>query len=255
MSRYPRGVRHQHDGDRLVQHSDAGHANGRLRHGIPGWQRTAGGRPLRQHGVPFGGGSDRISNGTTLPTVKVLVQGLKLPVYGADGSYIGDQFSSNPAWMLLDVLRRAGWSLTEIDVASFAAAAAYCDETDRRAGPLRQPDSVAEIPVQPGLADAEGAGDLVRGVRNSSRLMLTYGANGALQLRVENSLALEMPAKPAWSNSTQPLEGGWPSYEFGDGGNGFSGIMRRPTGEPSFRCLPRSIADTPNLLTVEFQDP
>ena len=71
---------------------------------------------------------NRINNGTTLPKITVLVQGLKLPVYGADGSYISEQFSSNTAWVLLDVLRRAGWSLAEIDVTSFAAAAAYCDE-------------------------------------------------------------------------------------------------------------------------------
>ena len=64
-----------------------------------------------------------INNGTGLPTVALLVQGLKLPVYGADGSYSGDRFSNNPAWILLDILRRAGWSLPEIDVASFASAA------------------------------------------------------------------------------------------------------------------------------------
>src|ERR1035437_7570404 len=69
-----------------------------------------------------------ISNGTSLPKVTVLVQGLKLPVYEGDGSYGGEQFSGNPAWVLLDILRRAGWSLAEIDVSSFAAAAAYCDE-------------------------------------------------------------------------------------------------------------------------------
>ena len=89
------------------------------------------------------------------------------------------------------------------------------------------------------LQKRKSAGDLVRGVRNSARLLLTYGANGALQLRVENSLALEMPAKPAWSNSTEPLDGGWPSYEFGDGSNGFSGILRKANGEPSFRVYSR----------------
>ena len=197
---------------------------------------------------------NRINNGTTLPKVKVLVQGLKLPVYGADGSYISDQFSSNPAWVLLDILRRAGWSLTEIDVASFAAAAAYCDEQiaalDLYGNAIQLPRFQCNLVLQTRRA----AGDLVRGVRNSARLLLTYGANGALQLRVENSLALEMPAKPAWSNSTSQLEGGWPSYEFGDGSNGFSGIMRKASGEPSFRVYTRGIADTPNLLTVEFQD-
>jgi hypothetical protein len=197
---------------------------------------------------------NRINNGTDLPKVTVLLEGLKLPVYGADGSYISDQFTSNTAWVLLDILRRAGWSLTEIDVTSFAVAAAYCDEEiaalDLYGNAIQLPRFQCNLVLQTRRA----AGDLVRGVRNSSRLMLTYGANGALELRVENSLALEMPAKPGWSNAAEPLNGGWPSYEFGDGSTGISGLMRKPSGEPSFRVYARSIANTPNLFTVEFQD-
>src|SRR5260370_35420776 len=108
---------------------------------------------------------NRISNGTTLPKVTVLVQGLKLPVYGADGSHISDQFSGNTAWVLLDVLRRAGWSLAEIDVASFAAAAAYCDEPipalDLACNAVTFPRPLANLVLQTRRA----AGDLVRGVR------------------------------------------------------------------------------------------
>ena len=48
---------------------------------------------------------NQINNGTSLPSVKVLVKGLMVPVYAADGTYMSDQFSSNPAWILLDVLR------------------------------------------------------------------------------------------------------------------------------------------------------
>ena len=86
---------------------------------------------------------NQLNNGTSLPSVEVLVQGLLVPVYGADGTYISDQFSNNPAWILLDVLRRSGWSEAEIDVTSFAAAAAYCDEgiaaTDINGNPITLP--------------------------------------------------------------------------------------------------------------------
>ena len=95
---------------------------------------------------------------------------------------------------------------------------------------------------------------MARGIRTSARLLLTYGPGGLLQLRPENTLALEAPTKPPWSNSSQPLAGGWPSYEFGDGSNGISGILRRASGEPSVRVYSRSMADTPNQLSVEFQD-
>ena len=159
---------------------------------------------------------NRINNGTSLPKVTVLVQGLKLPVYGEDGSYSGEQFSNNPAWILLDILRRAGWSLSEIDVASFASAAAYCDEPIDAMDLYGNTIQVARFQCNVVFQKRKSAGDLVRGIRNSARMLLTYGTNGALQLRVENAVALEMPAKPVWSNSREPLEGGWPSYEFGD---------------------------------------
>jgi len=42
-------------------------------------------------------------------------QGLKVPIYALNGTYASDQFSSNPAWILLDVLRRSGWAASEID--------------------------------------------------------------------------------------------------------------------------------------------
>ncbi len=197
---------------------------------------------------------NRINNGETLPQVAVLAQGLKLPVYAVDGTYGGEVFSSNPAWVLLDVLRRAGWGLTEIDLTSFAAAAAYCDEEIAALDLYGNAITLPRFQCNLALQKRKSAGDLVRGVRNAARLLLTYGANGALQCHVQNSMALEMPAKPGWSNALEPCNGGWPSYEFGDGSNGYSGIARKANGEPSLRLYSRSMADTPNRFSVEFQD-
>jgi hypothetical protein len=197
---------------------------------------------------------NQLNNGNSLPTVKVLAQGLKVPVYATDGTYLNDQFSSNPAWILLDVLRRSGWAASEIDTPSFAVAAAYCDEpinsTDLNGNPITLPRFQCNLVLQ----NRRSGGDVVRGVRNAARLYLTYGPGGVLQLNVENTAALQQPAKPVCSNSTQPLDGGWPSYEFGDGSSGLSGILRRQNGEPSVTVTSRSIADTPNRLSVEFQD-
>lgn len=197
---------------------------------------------------------NRLNDGTSLPRVKVLAQGLKLPTYAPDGSPEGEVFSANPAWILLDVLRRMGWSPAEIDVASFAAAAEYCDEeidaADLNGNPIRLPRFECNFVLQ----NRRSAGDLARGVRNSARLLLTYGVDGRIAARIENAIAAEIPAKLAWSNSTEPLDGGWPSYEFGDGSNGIAGILRRANGEPSVRVYSRSNAATPNRYSVEFQD-
>jgi hypothetical protein len=190
----------------------------------------------------------------SLPTVEVLIQGLQIPVYGSDGSYLSTQFSSNPAWILLDLLRRSGWAASEIDISSFAAAAAYCDQqinsTDLNGNPIQIPRFQCNLVLQ----NKRSGGDVVRGIRNTARLYLTYGPGGVLQLQVENTIALQQPTKPANSNSTVPLNGGWPSYEFGDGSSGFSGILRLATGDPSVTLTSRNIADTPNSYSVEFQD-
>jgi hypothetical protein len=197
---------------------------------------------------------NQLNNGNSLPSVQVLVQGLIVPVYAADGTFLSDQFSSNPAWILLDVLRRSGWKAAEIDLASFAAAAACCDEqiqsTDLNGNPIAIPRFQCNVVLQ----KRKSAGDVVRGVRNAARLFLTYGPGGVLQLHVENSLPLQQGTQSPYTNSTEPVNGGWPAYEFGDGSSGFSGILRRENGEPSVTISSRSIGDTPNCFTVDFQD-
>jgi hypothetical protein len=197
---------------------------------------------------------NQINNGQSLPTVQVLVDGLQLPVYGADGSYQNTAFTANPAWILLDILLRSGWSIANIDLTSFAAAAAFCDQPIQTQDLNGNSIMIPRFQCNLCLQWRRNAGDLIRGIRNSSRLLLTYSMTGLLQLQVENSIALQQPAQVAWSNSTEPLNGGWPYYEFNDGSTGTANILRKPNGEPTVKVTSRSIADTPNQVTIEFQD-
>jgi Putative phage tail protein len=197
---------------------------------------------------------NRISDGKSLPNVQVLVEGLKLPIYGSDGAYSGDEFTNNPAWVLLDILQRSGWGMDEIDIVSFAAVADYCGQQLQTKDPNGNDVQIPRFGCNLVLQKRRSAGDVIRGIRNGSRLYLTYGSGGRLQLRVENTLSLQQPEKLDWSNSSEPLNGGWPSYEFGDGSTRFSGILRRSNGEPSIRVWSRSTSDTPNRFAVEFQD-
>jgi hypothetical protein len=197
---------------------------------------------------------NRINNGKSTPQVKVLLEGLKVPVYLEGGDYVGEQWSNNPAWVLLDVLRRSGWKAEEIEVASFARVAAHCDEAVTAKDPNGNEVTVARFQCNLAIQKRRSAADVVRGIRNGSRLYLTYGSGGRLELRVEGTLALQQPAKPQGSNSTAALDGGWPAYEFGDGTMGRSGILRRSNGEPAIRLWSRSSSDAPNRFAVEFQD-
>ena len=197
---------------------------------------------------------NRISDGRTLPRIEVLAQGLKLARYSLAGTYLGEEFDNNPAWVILDILLRSGWTAEEIDLGSFAKAAAYCAElipaTDLHGNPITIPRFQCNLVLRKRRSVAE----LIRGIRNGSRLYLSQSGEGKLQVRAENTMAGRHPEKPAGSNSREPLNSGWPAYEFGDGSFGFSGILRRGNGEPAIRLWSRSTADSPNRFSVEFQD-
>jgi hypothetical protein len=195
---------------------------------------------------------NRISDGHSVPNIKVLVQGLKLPRFDTSGNHVDDVFTNNPAWVLLDVLRRSGWRMNEIDLATFAPVALRC-ETLIHTKDLNGNDTlIPRYQCNLLLTKRRSAADLVRGIRTGSGLYLTFSASGLLQLKAEDTVALQQPAKPLGSNSADLLQGGWPAYEFGD--NVFSGILRRDNGEVTLRVFSRSAADTPNRFTVEFQD-
>ena len=197
---------------------------------------------------------NRISDGRTLPKVNVLVRGMKLPVYDEGGSFQGEVFTNNPAWVLLDLLRRAGWEANEIDLPSFARAAAYCAEPLETVDLHGRPRLIPRFQCNLVIRKRRSAADAIRGVRNCAALYLTYGAGGLLELGAECSIAVQQAVKPEGSNSRELLNGGWPAYEFGDATSPFSDISRKPGGEPSLRLFSRSTAETPNRYTVEFQD-
>jgi hypothetical protein len=197
---------------------------------------------------------NRLSDGSSLPRVEVLLEGIKLSTYDLDGEALGDTFTNNPSWVLLDVLRRCGWEVDEIDLASFARTAAYCQESIPTQDLYGNDKMVSRFQCNLVLSKRRSAADLIRGVRNGSGLYLTYGLDGLLQVNGENAIGLQHVTKPAGSNSEDTLNGGWPAYEFGDGSNAFSDILRKDNGAASVRLWSRSTADTPNRFTTEFQD-
>src|SRR5579871_416821 len=197
---------------------------------------------------------NRINNGSSLPTIEVLVEGLKLNTYASDGTFAGKLYTNNPAWIVLDILRKCGWSLSEIDLTSFAEAAAYADELIETQDLNGNTITIPRFQCNLALTWSRTAGDVIRGIRNTCRLYLTYGTNGSLKLCVANTFALQQPTPLSWSNSTETYNGGWPSYEFSDGSAGAANIVRNGKGTSSLTVTTQNITSTPNWLTVEFQD-
>jgi putative tail protein len=197
---------------------------------------------------------NRISSGKSLADVEVLMQGIDIDVFNSDGSFQATTYSNNPAWVILDILRRAGWSLSELDLSKFAASAAICQElistTDLNGAAIQVPRYQCNLV----LTRRQSAAAVVRGIRVAASLMLRYGPTGLLELLPEAAIARQQPSLPDGGNSVEPLNDGWPAYEFSDGAGPFSGIVRTVKGNSSLRLSSRSVAETSNRLSVEFQD-
>ncbi len=197
---------------------------------------------------------NRISSGKSLPNVEVLLEGLLLDTYNLDGSFDGTGFTNNPAWVILNILQRCGWSISDLNVSSFAAAAAFCQElistTDLNGNSLQVPRYECNLI----LTRRQSAATVIRGIRVASSLMLRYGVTGLLELVPETTISAQQPALPDGGNSIEALDGGWPTYEFSDGSAPFSGIARNPDGSSTVRLSSRTISETSNRLSVEFQD-
>ena len=197
---------------------------------------------------------NRVNDGKSLPRVNVLLEGNKLAQYLPDGSANGEAFSNNPAWIILDLLRRSGWTTQEIDLGSFARAAAYCSVSIPALDLYGNETTIARYQCNVTVRRRKSAADLIRGIRNSAGLYVVYGDTGLLKLRVEGTMADQQPVKPSGSNSATMLNGGWPAYEFGDGTDGTSGILRRENGESSLKLWSRGTPESPNRVSIEFQD-
>ena len=197
---------------------------------------------------------NRIASGATLANVQVLMLGLEVEQFDTTGATLGASFTNNPAWVLLDVLRRSGWSTSALDLGSFAVAAEYCGETIETTDLYGNAVLTPRFECNLVLDTRASASEVVKGIKLGSSLILAPEAGGVLALAVENTLALQQANPPDGTNSTEQLNGGWPAYEFSDGSVAFSGILRKPNGDPAIRLFSKSGADVPNQLTVEFQD-
>ncbi len=221
---------------------------------------TPAGAPL---GDPYGSMAalsivvpNQLNDGGSLPRVKVLLKGSKVERFDGSGASTGYAFSDNPAWILLDVLRKSGWRKDELDLATFEAAATFCDETIAATDNQGNPISVKRFTCNLAIRGRRTAADLIRGIRNNARLQLTYQPDVRLGVLVENSILLQQPVKPAGSNATEPLNGGWAAYHYADGSvEGLkSAILRREDGSPAVRLWSRPIVDTPNRFSIELAD-
>lgn len=195
-----------------------------------------------------------ISSGVSTPVVQVLMTGIKVDTYDVNGTKSDPLFTNNPAWIVMDILQKAGWSPTDLNINSFYQASLACSElistTDVNGNGISLPRYGCNLI----LSKRQSAATLVRGIRVGASLMLRYGANGLLELLPEGTLASQQTNPPDGTNSIAALNGGWPAYEFSDSSAAFSGIAKNAKGISTLVLTALSIAETCNRVSVEFQD-
>jgi hypothetical protein len=190
----------------------------------------------------------------SLPTVEVLAQGLVLPRYDEQGEPLGAFFTANPAWALLDMLRRCGWQDNELDIPSFAVAASTLDQAvpvptggDPALFEARAAFNYALLSRKPSI-------DIMRGLRQGAELLLRLNEQGQISVIVEGTISDQQPVQPEHSNAISPLDGGWPTFEANDGSTGDCTILANKQGDIDLRLFCQPTSQTPNRLTVEYQD-
>jgi len=190
----------------------------------------------------------------SLPTIEVLAQGAVLQRYDGQGKPLDTFFTSNPAWILLDMLMRCGWQASDIDLPSFAKAAATLDQTVTVSNGDGSTISEVRAAFNSAVLDRKPAIDVIRGLRQGTELLIRLNNSGQINVIVEGTISEQQPAQSDHTNATSPLNGGWPSFEAIDGTTGSCTILANKNGDIDLNLFCQPTSETPNRLTVEYQD-
>ncbi len=228
----------------------------------------------------------QVTSSDSVPRVRILVRGPLLPTFPTGdvnnlvmrGHYYFNEGSSqlhygnsNPAWILLDVLVKSGWSYDEIDLSSFAAAADYCDENITYNSGMVTPDTIdpdtGEVLVAGGqpiirsdcrfeysfsLRQRKSAADVIRALRMGMNALLRPNSNGKLAVMIKQKFAQQQPNPVYGSNAETTFLSGWPAYWFHD-----EDVLRSgegPEGKSTLKIKQLMNQQAPNKISVQFQN-
>src|SRR4030095_7035870 len=158
------------------------------------------------------------------PKLEAIVKGLKIETWDSGGTSTW-QWTDNPVWVFVHLLKLLRWSTADMDKPVIAAAAAYCDAVIG-SGKRRVRCTLA-------LTSQTRANDVLRGIRNNCRMYTSFAADGKLQLKIAQNVA-------------------------GEGGLAFTldttTIMRGDDAHLLVEKFHRSVFETANTFTSVFQN-
>ena len=181
----------------------------------------------------------------------------------ANGTYAGGfvryrAYSSNPVWVLYDLLTWGGFDSLSMDIGTFVAAAAYCSQLvsyTRSDGTVNQH---ARFVVGWAVTQQRTLGEGVRDALASFHGMLAPSpTTGLLELHTRQTLADQQPVQVPGSNYNTAI----PSLRAdGTAANGYAAYafdvrsILRQDKKAQISLVPRANSDLQNSLTAVFQD-
>jgi hypothetical protein len=209
----------------------------------------------------------QLASASTLPQCQVLLTAGQLRVY-TDPSTYTFQATSNPAWILLDLLIQATWRYDNIDIQSFIDAAAVCDvqinfnslngDYQNYYNEVGEPEYL-RYSIGFTIKQRTSIGELIRGVRNSMRAMLFFDfTSGLLKVMCRQTIADQQPSPITGSNYNEPvpsvtaggdIQTGYVSYLFDE-----NSIRKTDDNKTTLRVYQKGYQETPNKVTNYFFD-
>lgn len=197
----------------------------------------------------------KLADAGSIPRVRILAKFAKVRVY-SDGSTFTLAHSTNPAWIMLDLLARWGpFSYADIDINTFVSAAAKYAATINRTDQFGNTTAVQRFRANLVLRQRRSAAEIIRGLLNASKSYLTETPAGKIGLYLKETLAEQQPGAITGSNFTGAITSknyagaaadGYVAYEFGE-----SNILDEGEGDP---VKLETVTPQPNRVNVVFQN-
>jgi hypothetical protein len=200
----------------------------------------------------------KVADAASTPRVRVLVRGPKIRVY-TDATTYTHAYTENPVWILLDLLIWTNFTYADIDMDTFVAAAAVCDEAIDYEDQNGNTSSHARFACSLAIRQRRPAAEIIRGVRQScNAILVPNSSTGNLQIFIRQTLAAQQPAAQEGANDNTAipsvqLDGtvanGYAAWHFSDGT-----ILRDEQGRSSLRLFQQPISSSPNRVSFQFSD-
>jgi hypothetical protein len=220
-----------------------------------------------KHGDPYGSVAaiwwvvpSELANDSA-PTIDVLISGPSiLAISGTGASPVYNYvFTVNPIWHLLYIIMRSGYTLADLDansIQSMIDAAAICDTTINYMDLNGNAASHARWRSSFVLSDdqRQTIAQIIVGLRNNCGIVLSpNSADGLFQVFMERTLADQQPSPVPGSNYNTAV-----ASEQADGtaANGYYAYLftEADYDASSLEVSTLSLQDTPNKITIPFQD-